>query len=273
MAGLRLAQELVSLKLKQAENQNIDPHDKSLAALRRTGQYIVILYQRALRTRLRDMYSTFLTQMIGAGSVRVGYAEADKDKPILVLNPKSVATRQEIEEAVLESKFWSKEAEKKLGDTSRNNNTVAPTKSDGSPALKFYYFFLGDILQTMMKSAGIREDISLILGNFEDINGNVRSIYNIPISMETFAKFFFEKVVTTQKKVYPFRLFMNDFLKFVAKMMNQNPQASERISFDFTTIYSTGRNIACSNNSTLSKEDVDKIRIGAMDPLYKKNVK
>lgn len=287
MAGLRLAQELVTLELKLKEAKNVDPKDDSIKKIKRRGQYIVILYQRALRTRLRDMYSTFLRQMIEDKVLRVGYADTEKDKPILNLNPRLVAVRQEIEQV---AQAAAKAAEKYLEEVGRQNNFLGglvsnllekskkeartkPSANRDSTSQKFYYFFLGDIFQIMAKTSGLREDITLLLGNFEDVNGNIRSIYNIPISIETFAKFFFERIVATQLTAYPFRRFMNDFLNFVAKTMNQNPQTSERISFDYTTIYSSETNVACGKNNTLTRREFAKIRKGMRDPLSKKNIK
>lgn len=287
MAGLRLAQELVTLELKLKEAKNIDPKDASIRRLKRRGQYIVILYQRILRTRLRDMYSTFLRQMIKDKVLRVGYADTAKDKPILNLNPRHVAIRQEIEQVVeaavnLGDKYLEEVGRQNnfLGglmhsflERAKKNRRTESSSDRDSTSQKFYYFFLGDIFQIMAKTSGLREDITLLLGNFEDVNGNIRSIYNIPISIETFAKFFFERIVATQLTSYPFRRFMNDFLNFVAKTMNQNPQTSERISFDYTTIYSSETGLGCGKNNTLTRREFAKIRRGMRDPLSKKNTK
>jgi hypothetical protein len=286
LAGLKLASELISMKLKYEEAKNKDQDSNMIKNLRRSGQYVVILYQRALKTRLRDMYSTFIKQMIDNAVVRVGYAETNKDKPLLNLNPNSIARRQEIEDVLSKA---NQKLGGKLADTARqpgilgtiaasileDSKKVTPPKNNEFRSVKFYYFFLGDILQTMMKNADLRDDITLILGNFEDVNGNLRSIYNIPISLDSFAKFFFDNVVSRQKTVYPFRRFMEDFLNFTAKMMNQNTQTSERISFDYTTVFSTGRDLPCEqmNNNTLRSEDILKIRSGTRDPLSKKNLK
>ena len=217
----------------------------------------------------------------------MGYAETNKDKPILALNPKLIATRQEIEDVLNKA---NKKLEGALSDAAKDPGILGsiassilesakksrPSKKNSEfTSSKFYYFFLGDLLQIMMKNVGMRDDITFILGNFEDVNGNLRSIYNIPISLDTFAKFFFERIVAKQKKVYPFRGFLEEFLNFTAKMMNQNSQTSERISFDYTAIFSTGRNLPCEQmkNNTLRPEDILKIRNGTRDPLAKSNTK
>ena len=87
-----------------------------------------------------------------------------------------------------------------------------------------YYCFLGDIIRIMMKNADLADDITLLLGNFEDINDNIFSIYKIPITIESFGEFFYNRVVARRLTSYPFRTFLNDFLNYTARLMNQNPQ-------------------------------------------------
>jgi hypothetical protein len=53
LLGLRLSQELVELELKLQEAQGTDPEDKKMKFLRRRGQYLTLLYNRALNIRLR----------------------------------------------------------------------------------------------------------------------------------------------------------------------------------------------------------------------------
>ena len=74
-------------------------------------------------------------------------------------------------------------------------------------AFVVYYALLGDIFKIAMKNADLRKDITLLLGQYEDINDNDRPIYNIPITMDSFGQFFFNRVVSRRLTAYPFRTF------------------------------------------------------------------
>ena len=69
LAGLKAAQELALSQIKLANLTNKDPEGELLTRIRRRGEFIVLLFQRALNTRLRDLYSQFLRRIIDDGSV------------------------------------------------------------------------------------------------------------------------------------------------------------------------------------------------------------
>jgi hypothetical protein len=60
---------------------------------------------------------------------------------------------------------------------------------------------------------------------------------------------------------------MNDFLNYTARLMNQNPQTSERISFDYTVFPSTYRQIETGPDRILSRQHIKNIRQRFQDPL------
>jgi len=275
LAGLRFAQELVQLELKKAEIMNLNSESGYVKSLTKRAAYIVLIYNRALNKRLRDMYSDFLETMLDSGIVRKALVEIDNsDKVKLTVDPRSVANlqqdrvdaRQQIERGGnpnMSTEAQSSSAEG--GMTSPIQPQIDRGKLD--TAFVVYYALLGDIFKIAMKNADLRKDITLLLGQYEDINDNDRPIYNIPITMDSFGQFFFNRVVSRRLTAYPFRTFLNDFLNYTARLINQNPQTSERMSFDYTVISSTFRNPRADRNRVLLPSDYRKIREGLLDPL------
>ena len=291
LLGLRLSQELVELELKLQEAQGTDPEDKKMKFLRRRGQYLTLLYNRALNIRLRTMYASFIERMIDRKLVKVGIVDIKKKNGKasvkLTTSPKAVVKRQTAKKVV--------QAAQQAFDTALNariNVTSASSAiakafqfalrtvdrevkadrknnppSEESESFEIYYIFLGDIIRTMMATADLRDDVTLLLGNFEDINDNVYSIYKIPITLESFAEFFFNRIVSQKVKAYPFRTFLNDFLNFTARIMNLNDQTSERVSFDYTMYTSIHRDINTGPNRLISSADINSIRTGVHNPL------
>lgn len=291
LLGLRLAQELVELELKLAEAQNTAPEDKKIKFLRRRGQYLTLLYNRALNVRLRTMYASFIGRMVDRKIVQIAAVDIKKKNGVanvkLTTDPKKVARRQNVKKIVqaseqaLQTALTAKvEGSGLMSDLARFGQQALrvvdksvkadlaknpPTQE--SESFDVYYIFLGDIIRTMMGTADLRDDITLLLGNFEDINDNVYSIYKIPITLESFAEFFFNRIVSRKVKAYPFRTFLNDFLNFTARIMNLNTQTSERISFDYTMYTSTYRGVTTGPSRLISSGDISSIRSGVHNPL------
>lgn len=291
LLGLRLAQELVELELKLAEAQNKDPEDKHIKFLRRRGQYLTLLYNRALNIRLRTMYASFIEKMIDRKIVKIATVDIVKKVGVpnvkLTTDPKKVAVRQDVKRVVQAAE---QQVQRALEANIQGDGLAAAALRAGQEALRavvrsaqadqaknppakesesfdVYYIFLGDIIRTMMATADLRDDITLLLGNFEDINDNVYSIYKIPITLESFAEFFFNRIVSRKLKAYPFRTFLNDFLNFTARIMNLNDQTSERISFDYTMYTSIYRDVKTGPNRLVSGSDIESIRSGVHNPL------
>lgn len=273
LAGLRFAQELVQLELKKAEAQNINPESGYTKSLRKRAAYIVLLYNRTLTKRLRDLYSDFLETMLDANIVRKADVQIDDNGKVkLTTDPRSVAlikqdrvdARRQIEHGANKSDAQNSSTPDG-GMTSAVQDQIDRGKVDTNFIV--YYALLGDIIKTAMHNADLRSDITLLLGQYEDINTNDRAIYNIPITMDSFGQFFFNRVVSKRLTAYPFRTFLNDFLNYTARLINQNPQTSERISFDYTVISSTFRDVKAGNNKILTPQDYHQIRQGILDPL------
>ena len=126
-----------------------------------------------------------------------------------------------------------------------------------------------------MSTADLRDDITLLLGNFEDINDNVYSIYKIPITLESFAEFFFNRIVSQSRSSWSFK-FMILAVKFKKSFKNvlkgyaftdRDWETSERISFDYTMYTSIFRDVNAGPNRLISSADINSIRTGVHNPL------
>jgi hypothetical protein len=124
----------VSLKIKLLEAKQTDPESRRFKKLRILGQYIVLLYNRALRIRLRDMYSDFLNEMLKEGQeiLRPAFIELEpKGGSVavkLITDPKAVVTRQNVNDAIRATdeaaKQYSKEDAEKLRSAARKGLAV-----------------------------------------------------------------------------------------------------------------------------------------------------
>jgi len=275
LAGLKTAQELALTQLKVANLQKKDPEDRKVAAIRRRGEYIVLLYERARNLRLRDLYSQFLRRMIddsGVYKARIEVGDTLPAKAKIVLDP-AVATERE-----RATQIQRLEEDRQMS-VPRDGSTdgVSLYKPDGDlepesgSSTLVYYMRLGDILRSAMANADLREDISLILGNIQNKSGTEYSLYDLPITLDTFGQYFYNRVVANKLKVYPFRNFLDDILGLVARMINQNPDTAERISFDYTVVSSetSGRNMGFK----LGEDNLGKIGLGEINPLKSSGVK
>ena len=289
LAGLRYAQELVSLRIRYAEAaQKLDPESSQLKKLRKLGQYIVILYNRALNHRLRDMYSNFLETMIAENIIKTAIVEVkDKGDDVeveLITDRKKVAKRTDVKKITETVNAAAKQASGALGKILKE---LAPKQIEriknlaargiaaiggvetSDISLNVYYFFLGDLVDVMMKNANLDERIVFLLGNFDDSNDNSVSIYKIPITLESFSNFFYNRVVSSKVTSYPFRTFFNDFLNYVARMMNENDETADRISFDYTMFPSYYDKLVPGPNKIIDSTQIRNIRKKVHDPLAK----
>ena len=277
LAGLRYAQELVSLKIKLLEAKQTDPESRRFKKLRILGQYIVLLYNRALRIRLRDMYSDFLNEMLKEGQeiLRPAFIELEpKGGSVavkLITDPKAVVTRQNVNDAIRATdeaaKQYSKENAEKLRSAARKGLAGATGIAEDSRRFSVNYFFLGDLIKIMMRKAGLDENITFLLGNFNDVNDNSMAIYKIPITLDSFADFFYNRIVASKVTAYPFRTFFNDFLNYVARMMNESTETSDRISFEYTMFPSYYKNVVPGDNKIIDSRQIRNIRKNVHDPL------
>ena len=295
LAGLRYAQELVSLKIKLLEAKQTDPESTRFKKLRILGQYIVLLYNRALRIRLRDMYSDFLNEMLKEGEeiLRPAFIElTPKGESVsvkLTTEPKKVTKRQNVKDAqdvtaavidgLIKTSTLGKlakavgagealaRAAKNIKNASRKGVAGIAGLDPNSTTISVNYFFLGDLIKIMMRKAGLDENITFLLGNFDDVNGNSMAIYKIPITLDSFADFFYNRIVASKVTAYPFRTFFNDFLNYVARMMNESTETSDRISFEYTMFPSYYKDVVPGDNKIIDSRQIRNIRKNVHDPL------
>jgi hypothetical protein len=184
---------------------------------------------------------------------------------VLKLDPKKVEERERLEQI----RRINEEARASVPATGDQNISLydpnAIIELEDSTSVLVYYMRFGDILRGAMKNAELRDDISVILGNVQDKSGKSYSLYDLPVTLDTFGQFFYNRVVTNKLKSYPFRNFLDDMLGLVARVINQNPDVSERISFDYTVASSAvrGQNFPFAMGS----QQLGEIGKGEMDPL------
>jgi hypothetical protein len=137
--------------------------------------------------------------------------------------------------------------------------------SEDNSSVLVYYMRFGDIIKAAMKNADLRDDISVILGNVKNKSGFTYSLYDLPVTMDTFGQYFYNRVVSNKLRSYPFRSFLDDMLSLVARAINLNPDVSERISFDYTVSSSATKPTGF--GFRVGKANLGKIGVGEMDPL------
>tara|TARA_R100000278_G_scaffold44147_1_gene38485 strand:+ start:1582 stop:4359 length:2778 start_codon:yes stop_codon:yes gene_type:complete len=258
LAGLRAAQELQSLELQLLQLQQVDEESSEFTLVRLRGQLLTLLYERAETIRLRDIYSRFLDNLIRSEYVHKAVISKDEVGKLKVkFDPvKELLKRdsQRIKNKIL----------KPVGSEEASN--VDPQKDT-----VVYYMRLGDILKNAMRTSGLREDISLILGNTSRLEQN-HSIYDIPITVDNFGQFFYNRIVSRRIKSFPFRYFMNDMLKATARIVNQDPKIYDRIAFDYTVV-SGDRFSTRDLGFLLDKGDLEKIGKSQENPLANAGLK
>lgn len=270
MAGLKAAQDLALTELKIANLEKKDPEGQEISNIRQRGEYIVLMYERTLALRLRDVYSQFLRTMVSNQTVYKARVEIKNEagaKVKILLNSQKVSERERLEQL----RRINEEAKATVVPEAEQNMSVYDPKAvaeiGDSSAVTVYYMRFGDILRGAMKNADLRDDISLVLGNVKNKSKFIYSLYDMPITLDTFGQFFYNRVVTNKLKVYPFRSFLDDMLSLVARTVNQNPDVSERISFDYTVTSSSQKPQGFS--FSMGPGDLGDVGKGEMDPLEK----
>lgn len=273
LAGLRAAQELQSLQLQMAQLQKKADNSPTVQAIRLRGQLLTLLYDRAELVRLRDIYSRYLEGLLGSDLIRKARIEtpdAPNQPPKLILQDDALSPKER--EAIMRGR-------KRPGSGDKNwYGAEIPMPEGDDPPLtspfestQVYYMRLGDILYRAMETSGLRDDISIIMGNTGRLNVP-HSLYDIPITIDQFGQFFYNRIVSRKLRSYPFRYFMNDMLKLVARVINQDPRIFDRIAFDYTVV--SGQAMSVANLPfALEKDDLIKIGKSQEDPLSNATLK
>lgn len=257
LGGLKKAQDLLSMKLKREQLLNSDEDSAEIEKIRQSGQFITLLYDRAVNIRLRDIYARFLKDLLKEEdmlyAVRIT-APASTGKPpsIAYVNP-----------AADFEKLWNNI------ELTASGAQGPVQQVGGNPNDTLIYFMrFGDILRRAMHLSGCREDISLILGNVERF-GVSHSIYDIPITLDTFGQFFYNTVVSRRRKFFPFRYFLNGMLKTVATMINQDDTILSKVAFDFSLLSTRQTDAIREAPFTLEASNLADIRSGQDNPLMR----
>ena len=226
LGGLKKAQELVSLKIRQQQLMNAKEDSVTVERLRQSGQFLTLLYERAATIRIRDIYSKFLDGLLNSTMI---YGAA--------INPPSETGKKPTIEFVRPAeelkKIWDNIMLAVDGRAGPRQPVLVKSLEEG--ATMVHFMRLGDIIKRALEVSGGREDVSFILGNVERF-GTKHSLYDIPITVDTFGQFFFNSVVTRKRRFFPLRYFLNDLLKSVAAMINQDPTIMSKVAFDWSVV-------------------------------------
>jgi hypothetical protein len=170
-----------------------------------------------------------------------------------------IETVEELIEYYLKRTEPKRFASPQKGDFDLDRETV-DTTPQGVNVRKILFIRLGDILKGACTLAGLRKDIKLICGSVDmyalgllaqgSSGGSAQSsaqrwlsIYDIPISIEYYMQFFYEKVIAKGRTTYPMRSFINDIMSLVGALMNHVTRYSLKTRFD-QTVYSSYQLVA-----------------------------
>ena len=248
LGGLRLSGELVKKRMQLLELLNTPTESDKYSELRKTGQMISLLYHRAHINQKRDLYSSFMDAMIDAGDrvfkARVILADDGKSKVDIIYDPDKIAARdrrremQNEADAAKQARLEKQKAEEAAAGMSIYGPEDPPLPPKQNE-VDVYYMRLGDVLLTAMEQAGMRDDISFILGNHETKTGYRYSIYDVPVTLGSFGQFFYDKVVKPGLLQLPYNTFQKYLLRYMSSAFNRDPQSTEDIEFETSLVTTT----------------------------------
>jgi hypothetical protein len=281
MGGLKLAGELVRKRIQLLEILNTPIESDSFTDLRTAGTMLSLLYHRAHQNQKRDLYSSFLEALIESGErlfkARVVLAEDGKSKVEIIYDPSKIAARDRRREMQNEtdSAKQARLAKQKAEEAAAGMSIYASEEQPLPPKeneVDVYYMRLGDLLKTAMEQAGIRNDISFILGNHETKTGYRYSLYDIPITLGTFGQLFYDRIVSPGLLQLPYNIFQKHLLRYVSSAFNRDPQSTEDIAFE-TSVLATSVNpnnlgiARTTSGKALSNSDLRELGSGELNPL------
>ncbi len=108
---------------------------------------------------------------------------------------------------------------------------------------QIHYIRLGDLLKNACIQADLRDDIKFVLGTVDStsIGQDTQApigIYDIPICIEYYMQFFYERFVGQGRNSYPMRAFVDDLQAFLGRLVNQISGYQIQTSFGLT-VYSS----------------------------------
>ena len=246
LAGLKAAQDLISLKLRREQLMNKSENSPEIEKLKQSSQVITLLYDRAVETRLRDIYSQFLDGMLSTDYVH----------KVKIFPPSETEAQPTIQPIKTSDEEAALLAEWERSISGAQGPALPSPLDDPQGTTTVYFMRLGDILRRAMAVSDLRKDVSFIFGNVERF-GNRHSVYDIPITIDTFGQFFYNNVVARRRRFYPFRYFLNDLLRMVATMINQDKTIQQKVAFDYSVISGLHRKSTTSKSSQNIAPDND----------------
>ena len=206
-------------------------------------------YDKLQLAQMDARMQNFLAQLIDGNKVFVGTVKNDSTKSfagseVIDLGEADVLSKDKLRARL---KDMAKAYDKMDPDGSPlQGDTIAPNDdADPNGPRKIYFIRLGDLIAQAMKNAQMRRDINLILGTFDPYalgipgydkasKDRFEALYNLPISIEYVNQFFYDNVVATGSKTYPFKRFIDDLLSMTGRLLNEVSEYRLRVILDMS---------------------------------------
>lgn len=244
----------------KAEIYGDHTESKNLKAYEAYAKSVETLYFAAQRTIRSQRYALFVRELLGQGTVkesRIFTATANYDtvtsKTTLSLSRTSEEGSRIMADrlrqlAALKVK-QAKEADISLL-TKQNTFSRSPRdQAETTVGTQILFVRFGDIVRTGMRLAGLRDDITLVLGSLTpgrlgakgyNLGGDEDvCIYDIPIALDYFSQYFFNNVIQHERSEYPFRQFFDDLVSTLGRLLNNISNYEMRVSFGYTLYMTT----------------------------------
>ena len=219
-------------------------------------------YDKLQKAQMAERMEGFWGSLVDKDKVFIATVVADPSKSFGSSETVSVSSVDATDRADLRQRL--KDLAKNFDTVDANDSPVqGETMHKGSKLpndgkRRIYFVRLGDLISTAMRKAQLRHDVNLILGSFSPYDLGIpgygsasadrfEALYNLPISMEYVNQFFYDKVVATGIKTYPFKRFVDDLMAMTGRLLSEVSEFRLRLIFDMT-LYSTFWDIQEFNN-------------------------
>jgi len=260
--------ELATLKESFGSNVSAAGLTEELSKLDAYAVSVETAYNLAKKALSVKRYASLINNLIGGtgeeSKVFIAHAKKTPDGKIkLSFHGKTSTAGQTAAQSLINLANLSPEERAKFvksqekSPTGKTFTRGTADKPSGTPEfMKIPYVRLGDIVLAAMQNAGIRDDIKFIFGTFTPsalnmpgynyITPHSEPIYDIPIALDYLVQFLYDNMIDPERTEYPFRLFFDQLLRAVTRLLNNLNQYRLRISFDYT-LYMTQGDITTSD--------------------------
>tara|TARA_R110000803_G_scaffold41870_2_gene89930 strand:- start:1166 stop:3787 length:2622 start_codon:yes stop_codon:yes gene_type:complete len=234
---------------------------KNQKAYEAYAKSVETLYFAAQRTIRSQRYAQFVSELLGQGTVKESRIFTATAKYNLATNAtdfsfaeaNTVNQKEALARLVPLTKLKVKQAKEADIELLTKQNTFKRRPLGGISAAhtgtQILFVRFGDIVRTGMRLAGLRDDITLVLGSFTpgrlgakgyNLGGDEDvCIYDIPIALDYFSQYFFNNVIQHERSEYPFRQFFDDLVSTLGRLLNNISNYEMRVSFGYTLYMTT----------------------------------